>query len=87
MRSFCAEPIGACALRAPADDHSVAYPWKHSPAGLQYRSKSRMAALRPGDKAPDFELPIRSKEAVTLSAALRDGPVVLLTYLFDFSPG
>ena len=46
-----------------------------------------MATYVPGDKAPDFELPVRGKETVRLSEALRDGPVVLLTYLYDFSPG
>lgn len=46
-----------------------------------------MSMLGPGDTAPDFTLPIRAKETFTLSAALREGPVVLLTYSFDFSPG
>ena len=46
-----------------------------------------MANLQPGDKAPDFELPIRSKESFKLSEALQRGPVVLLTYVFDFSCG
>ena len=43
--------------------------------------------LAVGDTAPDFELPIRGKEALRLSEALQRGPVVLLTYIFDFSPG
>jgi peroxiredoxin len=46
-----------------------------------------MATLAPGDTAPDFELPVRGKETVRLSHALARGPVVLLTYVFDFSPG
>ena len=46
-----------------------------------------MATFGPGDKAPDFALPIRGKETLRLSDTLRDGPVVLLTYLYDFSPG
>ena len=46
-----------------------------------------MATYGEGDKAPDFELPVRGKETVRLSEALRKGPVVLLTYLYDFSPG
>ena len=46
-----------------------------------------MAPLAVGDAAPDFNLPVRGKETVKLSEALADGPVVLLTYLFDFSPG
>jgi peroxiredoxin len=44
-------------------------------------------ALAVGDTAPDFELPVRGKETVHLSDALKNGPVVLLTYIFDFSPG
>jgi peroxiredoxin len=40
-----------------------------------------------GDTVPDFELPVRGKETVRLSTALERGPVVLLTYVFDFSPG
>ena len=46
-----------------------------------------MAKLEFGDTAPDFELPVRGKETVRLSEALKQGPVVLLTYIFDFSPG
>ena len=46
-----------------------------------------MPNLAPGDRAPDFELPLRGKETVRLSDALARGPVVLLTYVFDFSPG
>lgn len=46
-----------------------------------------MATLNVGDSAPDFELPIRGRETMRLSTALEKGPVVLLTYVFDFSPG
>jgi peroxiredoxin len=46
-----------------------------------------MAALAVGDTAPDFELPVRGRETVKLSEALQRGPVVLLTYVLDFSPG
>ncbi|HEX8967399.1 MAG TPA: hypothetical protein VF937_05940 [Chloroflexota bacterium] len=46
-----------------------------------------MATLAVGDTAPDFELPIRGKETQRLSDALQKGPVVLLTYILDFSPG
>ena len=46
-----------------------------------------MAKLEIGDAAPDFELPVRGKEMVKLSTVLQKGPVVLLSYLFDFSPG
>jgi hypothetical protein len=48
---------------------------------------ARMAKLEFGDTAPDFELPVRGKETVRLSTALQKGPVVLLTYVLDFSPG
>lgn len=46
-----------------------------------------MANLAQGDRAPDFELPVRGKETVRLSDALKRGSVVLLTYSLDFSPG
>jgi peroxiredoxin len=46
-----------------------------------------MGSLATGDTAPDFELPVRGKDTVRLSEALKKGPVVLLTYIFDFSPG
>lgn len=46
-----------------------------------------MAVIAPGDTAPDFELPVRGKETIRLSDARARGPVVLLTYIFDFSPG
>jgi peroxiredoxin len=46
-----------------------------------------MPTLTTGDTAPDFELPVRGKDTVRLSNVLKDGPVVLLTYIFDFSPG
>jgi peroxiredoxin len=46
-----------------------------------------MPKLEIGDTAPDFELPLRGRETVKLAEALQRGPVVLLTYLFDFSPG
>jgi peroxiredoxin len=46
-----------------------------------------MPTLAVGDTAPDFELPVRGKETVRLPSALQKGPVVLLTYVFDFSGG
>jgi peroxiredoxin len=46
-----------------------------------------MNSLAPGDTAPDFELPVRGKETLRLTSALANGPVVLLTYYLDFSPG
>jgi peroxiredoxin len=44
-------------------------------------------ALAVGDLAPEFELPIRGRETLRLSEALKKGRVALLTYFFDFSPG
>jgi peroxiredoxin len=46
-----------------------------------------MEALQVGDSAPDFDLPISGRERAKLSELLPSGPVVLLTYVFDFSPG
>ena len=46
-----------------------------------------MRTLAVGDLVPDFELPVRGKETVRLANARAHGPVVLLTYIFDFSPG
>lgn len=46
-----------------------------------------MTTLTTGDKAPDFELPVTNAETFRLSSALAKGPVVLLAYVFDFSPG
>ncbi|GEM_PF-7112419 len=40
-----------------------------------------------GETAPDFELPASASQRVRLSEALREGPVVLLFYVLDFSPG
>jgi len=51
------------------------------------RYNSAVMALAVGDTAPDFELPVRARETVKLSTVLQNGPVVLLTYIFDFSPG
>ncbi len=46
-----------------------------------------MPFLAVGDQAPDFQLPIRGKESFHLTEALQNGPVVLLPYVLDFSPG
>ena len=43
-----------------------------------------MAELGVGDKAPDFTLPASTGERVSLSEELKRGPVVLVSYLFDF---
>jgi len=46
-----------------------------------------MTELAVGDRAPDFELPIRAREMVSLASLREKGPVVLLTYVFDFTGG
>jgi peroxiredoxin len=46
-----------------------------------------MPNLAPGDTAPEFELPVTGRETVRLSGILGQGPIVLLTYPLDFSPG
>jgi peroxiredoxin len=46
-----------------------------------------MTDLKVGDPAPDFELPAAGQERVKLSEALKQGPVVLLAYVFDFTGG
>jgi peroxiredoxin len=51
------------------------------------KERGQMPTLGPGDSAPDFELPIGPGETFKLSTTLQEGPVVLLTYSFDFSPG
>ena len=43
-----------------------------------------MAGLSVGSQAPEFSLPSSTGEAVVLSKQLRQGPVVLAWYLFDF---
>ena len=50
-------------------------------------NRSAMAALAVGDTAPDFDLPVSNTERVQLTSLLEKGPVVLLVYVFDFSPG
>ena len=42
--------------------------------------------LAEGDRAPDFDLPDAEGRRVTLSALLREGPVVLYFYPADFTP-
>jgi peroxiredoxin len=46
-----------------------------------------MDALKVGDTAPEFDLPVSGPNRLKLSEAVRKGPVVLLAYVFDFSPG
>jgi peroxiredoxin len=46
-----------------------------------------MDALKVGDRAPEFDLPVFGQDRVKLSDALQKGPVVLLAYVFDFSGG
>jgi len=43
--------------------------------------------LNVGDTAPEFDLPVSGPRRVKLTEALQNGPVVLLAYVFDFSPG
>ena len=43
-----------------------------------------MKRLQVGDTVRDFTLPSSTGDPVTLSEALRSGPVVLVWYLFDF---
>lgn len=43
-----------------------------------------MVSLNVGDQAPDFTLPASDGTKVNLAEQLRDGPVVLAWYLFDF---
>jgi peroxiredoxin Q/BCP len=45
------------------------------------------AALKVGDPAPDFTLPDTEGRPVTLSALLRNGPVILAFYPKAFTPG
>ena len=43
-----------------------------------------MARLQVGDTVEDFTLPSSIGQPITLSEALREGPVVLAWYPFDF---
>ena len=43
-----------------------------------------MTVLNVGDKAPDFTLRAHTGQFVNLAAELKNGPVVLAWYLFDF---
>jgi peroxiredoxin Q/BCP len=45
------------------------------------------AALKVGDKAPDFTLPDTDGKPVRLSRLLESGPVVLAFYVKAFTPG
>jgi peroxiredoxin Q/BCP len=45
------------------------------------------AALKVGDPAPDFTLPDTEGRPVTLSALLRNGPVILAFFPKAFTPG
>jgi peroxiredoxin Q/BCP len=46
-----------------------------------------MAKLNAGDRAPDFTLQTESGETVALQTALAAGPVVLIFYPMDNTPG
>jgi peroxiredoxin Q/BCP len=45
------------------------------------------AALKVGDRAPDFTLPDTDGTPVTLSRLLASGPVILAFYVKAFTPG
>jgi len=45
------------------------------------------AAIKVGDKAPDFTLPDTDGKPVTLSKLLADGPVILAFYPKAFTSG
>ena len=45
------------------------------------------AALKVGDRAPDFTLPDTEGRPVTLSKLLEGGPVILAFYVKEFTPG
>ena len=40
-----------------------------------------------GGQAPEFTLPDQNEQSVSLSALLRDGPLILYFYPADFTPG
>ena len=46
-----------------------------------------MDALRVGDAAPEFSLPVDARGTAVELSSLRGSVVVLLAYVFDFSPG
>ena len=46
-----------------------------------------MATLNVGDAAPGFTLPNERNETVRLADALARGPVVLIFYVMDNTPG
>ena len=43
--------------------------------------------LKPGDDAPDFNLPDQDGQEVTLAGLLAEGPLVVYFYPADFTPG
>ncbi len=45
------------------------------------------AAVKVGDKAPDFTLPDTDGKPVRLSTLLANGPVILAFYVKAFTPG
>jgi hypothetical protein len=56
----------------------------HSMDGAGRQGGKQMKRLQVGDTVQDFTLPTSMGKPVTLSEALRSGPVVLAWYLFDF---
>ncbi len=45
------------------------------------------AALKVGDRAPDFTLPDTDGKPIALSTLLERGPVILAFYVKAFTPG
>lgn len=53
-------------------------------AGRMAAAPRRSTPLAVGDSAPRFTLPSSLGQPVSLDEHLRDGPVVVAWYLFDF---
>jgi peroxiredoxin Q/BCP len=59
-----------------------------SPRSSRGKSKGTdMAKLAVGDPAPPFELPDANGTRVSLATQLQSGPVVLVFYVMDNTPG
>ena len=46
-----------------------------------------MTQIKPGDRAPEFELPDQTRSVRSLSSLLADGPIVLFFYPAAMTPG
>jgi peroxiredoxin len=58
--------------------------WRYTGCTAASEEDEAMKQVQVGDTIRDFTLPTSTGKPVTLSEALRDGPVVLAWYLFDF---